>query len=87
MFPWCDSIKYEEILSKEKLCGKNINGYARKTETIRRPTHSKKNTSHACWFRLLEVVVLFKFLIIDFIELIIIYLGIKGKFMIFLYLK
>ncbi len=42
-----------------------------------RPTDSKKNCSHACWFWVLEMVILFKLLIIYTAKSIVIYSRVK----------
>ncbi|MDX5462584.1 MAG: hypothetical protein O7157_03460 [Wolbachia endosymbiont of Tetragnatha montana] len=44
------------------------------------PTHSKKNISHACWFLLLEIAALFKFLAIYIAKLIEIHPRMERKF-------
>ncbi len=38
-----------------------------------RPTDSKKNCSHACWFWVLEMVILFRFLTVYIAKLVAIY--------------
>ncbi len=38
-----------------------------------RPTDSKKNCSHACWFWVLEMVILFRFLTVCIAKLVAIY--------------
>lgn len=44
-----------------------------------RPTHPKKNSSHACWFLVMEMVILFNSLAIYNIKLIVIHLTISIK--------
>lgn len=52
-----------------------------------RPSDPKTNSSHACWFWLLEIVALFKLLVVYIAKLIIIHLEVTEKFTIILYFK